>query len=85
MKYVHTIRRITALDKAIRKAPNTEKYDDILDALFDKRDMLVSHLKQYIRCPDRTDYELRKAYYYRRKQLQLACKLLNVDYYRVMR
>lgn len=83
MKYVNIIRRINKIDTAISAAPTHDKYDDIVDALFNKRDMLVTQLKRYKNCPDKTNQELRKEYYGRRKQLRLACKLLNVDYFRI--
>lgn len=85
MNYVNTIRRIIKIDEAIDRVPNEDRFDDIIDKLFDKRDALVKSIKDYIKCPDRTNKELRHCSFIRRKQVQLACRLLGVDYYRIIR
>ena len=82
--YVNAIRRITKIDEAIDRAPNADKFDDILDKLFDKRDTLVASIKAYIKTPVRNDSTFFQSGV-RRKQVRLACKLLGVDYHRVVR
>ena len=87
MKYVNAINRITAIDKGISRIinRNDERCDEIWDKLEDKRDVLVKSIKDYLRCPDRTDKELRRRSFVRRKQVKVACRLLNVDYYKIIR
>ena len=91
MKYVRTIRRIMMLDVALDRINNndncwnTDRYDDIEDRLWDKRKMLSQSIREYTQCPDRTNRELRRYYANRRKQVKLACKLLGVDYYEIIR
>ena len=82
MKYVNTLRRIVAIDNALlRIDPFNDAYDEIWDKLWDKRKALVKSIKDYARCPDRTSEELRKITYVRRKQVKLACRYFNIDYY----
>lgn len=75
MKLVNTIKRINALNKAMERMPYTEKYYDIYDKLYNKREELRKGLIAW-----RTEYpissEIRKA---RRHQLDLACRLLGVN------
>ena len=75
MKLVNTIKRIDALNKAMERMPLTEKYYDIYDKLYDKREELRKGLIAW-----RKEYplgsELRRA---RRQQLELACRLLGVN------
>lgn len=87
MNYVNTIRRIIAIDNGISRIINRddERSDSIWDKLEDKRDALVKSIKDYIKCPDRTNKELRHRTVIRRKQVKLACRYLNVDYYRIIR
>lgn len=91
MKYVHSIRRIMMLDNAINRLMthdsyyDTERYDDIEVRLWAKRKMLSESLKEFTLCPDRTNRELRRYYANRRNQVKLACKLLGVDYYEIIR
>lgn len=87
MKYVNTIRRIIAINNGISRIINRddERYDELWDSLEDKRDILVKSIKDYIKCPDRTNKELRYRAFIRRKQVNLACKYLDVDYYRIIR
>lgn len=85
MKYVSTIRRIIKLDEAISRAPLTERYDDIVERLLDKRDMLSRSIKEYAAYPHTADRAIRRAYLYRRKQVKLACTLLGVDYHKIVR
>lgn len=77
MKYVSVIRRIKAIINALERTPNEDKYDDIIDRLFDKLDILRSEIKAY-------KYNGRGEYANRRKQILTACKLLGVSYYNVM-
>lgn len=77
MKFVSVIRRIKAIIDAIDRAPNEDKYDGVIDRLFDKLDILRAELKAYKR-------NGRGEYANRRKQILLACKLLGVSYYNVM-
>lgn len=75
MKLVNTIKRINALNKAMERMPITEKYYDIYNKLYDKREELRKDLSTW-----RKEYpigsEIRKA---RRHQLELACRLLGVS------
>ena len=77
MKYVNAIRRIKAINDAIDRTPNDDKYDDIIDRLFDKLDVLRAEIKAYQR-NGRGDFANR------RKQILTACKLLNISYYDLM-
>lgn len=81
MKYVNALRRIARLNDAISNAPTTEKYDDIVNKLFDKRDILKAQLRAYTHCPDRTNQYLRRLAFQRRKQVKLACRILRINYY----
>lgn len=91
MNYVKTLRKISIIDKALDNIialsfvddEYDDEYDNISDHLFDRRDALVKSIKDYIRCPDRTNKELRYRTYIRRKQIKLACRYLNIDYYRL--
>ena len=91
MKYVNAIRRIMTIDRAIENLSDhdgfytTNRWDEIEDRLWDKRKQLSDALNGYLHCPDRTDKALRHHYYGRRKQVQLACKLLGADFYKVKR
>ena len=91
MKYVRAIRRIMMLDSAINRLMthaslyDTERYDDIEDRLWAKRKMLSESLKEFASCPDRTNRELRRYYANRRNQVKLACKLLGVAYFAIIR
>lgn len=86
MNYVNTIRRIIAIDKGIERIDAfNDRYDAIWNKLEDKRDLLVKSIKDYIKCPDRTNKELRHRTFIRRKQVRLACALLGVDYFRIIR
>ena len=81
MKLVNTIKRIIALNKAIDRMPITEKYDDIYDKLWDKREGLRKSLRAW-----RSEYpegsEIRRA---RRHQFELACRLLGVSKHYITR
>jgi len=81
MKLVNTIKRINALNKAMNRMPCTEKYYDIYDKLYDKREELRNSLRAW-----RKEYpigsEIRKA---RRHQLELACRLLDVNKHYITR
>ena len=79
MEIVRTLKRIIAINKAIDKIPNVEKYDDIYNRLWDKKDALVAMLKEYKNSPDG---EVRKI---RRKNWKLACKYLNVNCYTALK
>lgn len=84
MKYINTLRRIVKINEALDRIDELdERYDDIWNKLWDKRDAFVKSIKDYIRCPDKTDKELRRKSYIRRKQVLLACRYLNIDYYRL--
>lgn len=86
MKYVNVIRRIIAIDKGLLRIDFfDEKYDDIWFKLLDKRSALVKSIKDFTECPDRTNKELRYKSFLYRKQVRLACRLLGVDYYKVIR
>ena len=85
MSYVKTIRRIIKIDEALGRIPWDDKYDEVYERLCDKRDLLVASIKEYLKCPDRTVRELRVRSYQRKKQVKLACQLLKVDYYTVIR
>lgn len=85
MKYVSVIRRIIAIDKALARIPEEERYDDVWERLYDKRDTLAKSLKDYIKRPNLANKELRHAWYIRRKQVILACTLLHVDFHKVIR
>lgn len=85
MKYVSTIRRIIKLDEAISRAPTTERYDEIVERLLDKRDMLSRSIREYAAYSHSADRAVRRACIYRRKQVNLACTLLGVDYYKIVR
>lgn len=84
MKIVRTIKRIIALDKANRRIPTGKAFDDNYFALWekicDKRETLSSDIKNYINFPDD-----RKDRHIRRKCVKLACNILNVDYYSIIR
>lgn len=80
MKYINIIRRIMKIDAAVERIPNADRYDDILDRLYDKRDELVGQLKAWIKGSDS-----RVVRYQHRKQLITACRLMGVDYYRIVR
>lgn len=90
MKYVNTIRRIMMLDNALVRIQthdsfwDSDRYDDVDDRLFGKRNELVRSLRNYVTCPDRTNRELRRQYANRRKQVKLACRLLGVDFYGII-
>ena len=91
MKYVNIIRRISMLNAALHRSWNTdhaEPYEDriydIEDRLRAKRKELSQSLKDYITCPDRTNRELRRYYANRRRQVKLACRLLHIDYDRII-
>lgn len=75
MKLVNTIKRINALNKAMERMPITEKYYDIYNKLYDKREELRKDSSTW-----RKEYpigsEIRKA---RRHQIELACRLLKVN------
>lgn len=84
MKYINTLRRIVKINEALDRIDELdERYDDIWEKLWDKHDALVKSIKDYIRCPDRTNNELRYRTFIRRKQVMLACRYLNIDYYRL--
>ncbi len=85
MKYVNVIRRIIKIDTVLQKIPCDEKYDNVWELLCDRRDYLVKSIREYMKCPDRTNQELRKASYQRKKQIKKTCELLKVNYYRVIR
>lgn len=85
MKYINIIRRITLINKAIDRVPDAEAYDNIANRLFDKKDILVKSLKDYIKCLDMTDKEQRRTSAVKRRQLKLACRLLNSDYYSIIK
>lgn len=85
MNYVSIIRRIIKLDEAIARTPNAERYDDIIERLFDKRDMLSRSIKEYAAYIYSADRAIRKACIIRRKQVKLACTLLGVDYHKIVR
>lgn len=85
MEIVKTIKRIIALDKADKRIPVKKSLEDdtlfaIWGSIVDKRELLSNNLKSYINAPDD-----RRERYIRRKCVKLACKLLSVDYYRVIR
>lgn len=81
MKLVNTIKRINILNKAMDRMPCTEKYYDIYDKLYDKREELRNDLRAW-----RKEYpigsEIRKA---RRHQIELACRLLGVKKHYIIR
>ena len=84
MKYVRLIRRIDMINRAIDRIPDIcydERYDDIFDALWYKRGVLISELRRYIKGNDiiYTKDDI-KARAYRRRQVKLACRLLGIDY-----
>ena len=81
MKYVNILRRLQKINDAIANAPLPEKYDDVIDKLLDKRDLLKAQLRTYTHCPDRTNPELRMVFCLHRKQVKLACRLLRINYY----
>lgn len=86
MKYVNIIRRIVSIDNALHRIPmDNDRFDEIDDRLWNKRKELAQSLKDYTRCPDRTNKELRHHYYGHRKQVKLACRLLGADYDKVVR
>ena len=75
MKYVNAIRRIKAINEAIDRTPNDDRYDDLVDRLLDKRDILRAEIKAYKRNGNKGN---------RRKQIMLACKLLRISYFDLM-
>lgn len=85
MNYVNIIRRIIKIDEAIDRIPWNDKYDDVYENLCNKRDLLVASIKEYLKCPDRTVRELRVRSLQRKKQVKLACQLLSVNYYSIIR
>ena len=80
MKFVNIIRRIVKIDEALERIPNADRYDDILDRLYDKRDELVAQLKAW-----RKGSDSRTVRCLHRKQLITACRLMGVEYYRIVR
>lgn len=91
MKYVNTIRRIITIDNAISRVYDSDKYydttyyDDVLNRLEDKRDALVQTLRDYTACNDRNDKTQMGERVRKRKQIRLACKLLGISDYRILR
>ncbi len=91
MNYVHTLRQIVKINEALdnimalsfMSEDSFDEYDNIFNRLYDIRDTLVKSIKDYIKCPDRTNEELRYRTFIRRKQVKLACRYLNIDYYRL--
>lgn len=84
MKYVRLIRRIDMINRAIDRMPDIcsdERYDDIFDALWYKRGVLIRELRRYIKGNDTTYNEAR---FCRRRQVKLACRLLGIDYRSVL-
>lgn len=84
MEIVKTLRRMLALRDGIKRCPVTDdRYDDVLDALEDKYDELHKTLRVYRVCSDKTNREERIKAHYRRKAVDLACRYLNIDWYRL--
>ena len=82
MAIVRTIRRMLALRDGIRRCPITnDRYDDVWEALNDKYESLLKALRDYRKCKNRCDREERIAASYRRRQVDLACRLLGVHWY----
>ena len=83
MGYVSIIRRILLLESALKRA-NEYSYrhedTDIDFEIIDKIDLLKSQLKKWYESS--VDKKERRA---RRNQLKLACRLLNTDFYQLMR
>ena len=81
MMYVNLIRRIDLLNKAVDRTPDDDRHEKILDAVWDKRVMLVNELKSYIRENAPIGSAER---YIKRKQVKTACRLLNINYHSVV-
>lgn len=77
---VKTIKRINTLNKGIIRIPTDDKYDDIYDKLIEKRESLVTNIKMWIH-----EDGLLRTRGNRRKQIKLACKLLGIDSYAILR
>jgi hypothetical protein len=81
MKYVRLIRRIDMINRAVDRTPDDDRHEALLDALWVKRVMLIKELKGYIMGGDTAfDNINREARYCRRRQVKLACKLLDIRY-----
>ena len=76
MEIVKTIRRMIALLDGIKRCDILEtdgRYDEVWEKLHDKYDLLRDQLRAYRRCKERQG----------RKQVDLACKLLGVNYHKL--
>ena len=80
MEIVKTVKRINALNKAAERISDLDKYFDVWDRILDKKDLLIAELKAYARSDSNRKNTIR-----RWKNIKLACKLLNLEYYRIMR
>jgi hypothetical protein len=80
MEIVRTVKRIDALNKAIKRVPDSEKYDAVWDALYDKKEALIALLKTWA-----NGAEKRKEIIRRWRNIRLACNLLKMDYYNIIR